>query len=70
MAQHYIGIGPMYRVTWCFWRRDVKSRNVVSMTGQRQRLWVKIETALVEIHVFAQSIQQTGDRLVLGQRRR
>ena len=24
LAQHYISIGPMYRVIWCFWRRDVK----------------------------------------------
>ena len=25
VAQHYINIGPLYRVTWCFWRRDVKA---------------------------------------------
>ena len=25
VAQHYISIGPMYRVIWCFWRRDVKA---------------------------------------------
>ena len=24
VAQHYISIGPMYRVIWCFWRRDRK----------------------------------------------
>ena len=24
VAQHYISIGPMYRVVWCFWRRDEK----------------------------------------------
>ena len=24
VAQHCISIGPMYRVIWCFWRRDVK----------------------------------------------
>ena len=42
----------------------VQSPNAVSM------LWGNIETTLVECHVFAQSIQQTGDRLVLGQRRR
>ena len=40
------------------------------MTGQCRRLWVNNETASVECHVFAQSIQQTGDRLVLGQCRR
>ena len=31
----------------------------VSMTGQRRRLWVNIETVLVEWNVFAQSMQQT-----------
>ena len=46
----------------------VQSPNVISMTGQRRTLWVNIETALVECHVFAQSIQQPSDRLVLGQR--
>ena len=24
VAQHYISIVPMYRVIWCFWRRDWK----------------------------------------------
>ena len=39
----------------------VQSPNALSMSGQRQRLWVNIETALGEFHVFAQSIdlQQT-----------
>ena len=36
--------------------KKVKSPNAVSMTGQRRRLWVNIETVLVEWHVFAQSI--------------
>ena len=36
-----------------------QSPNSVSMTGQRRRLWVNIDTALVKCHVFAQSIQQT-----------
>ena len=48
----------------------VQLHNAASVTGQRRRLWVNIETALVKCHVFAQSIQQTRDRLVLGQRRR
>ena len=69
----YISFGPMYRVIWCFWRRDGKrhphnnaavrkhgkSPNAVSFSGQRLGLWVNIETALGECHVFAQSIQQT-----------
>ena len=25
VGQHYISIGPMYRVIWCFWRLDVKA---------------------------------------------
>ena len=44
----------------------VQSPNAVSMTGQRRRLWVNIETALSECHVFDQSIYG----LVLAQRRR
>ena len=36
--------------------KKVESPNAVSMTGQRRRLWVNIETVLVEWHVFAQSI--------------
>ena len=47
-------------------RKTVQSANAVSMTGQRRRLWVNIETSLFQYHVFVQSIQQTGDRLVLG----
>ena len=45
----------------------VQSHNAVSMTGQRRRLWVNIETALVECHVL---YNRPGDRLVFGQRRR
>ena len=36
----------------------VQSPNAVSKTGQRRRLWVNIETALVEYLVFVQSMQQ------------
>ena len=25
VAQHYIRIVPMYRVIWCYWRRDAKA---------------------------------------------
>ena len=39
--------------------KTVQLPNAVSMTGQRRKLWVNIETVLVEWHVFAQSIQQT-----------
>ena len=31
----------------------VQSPNAVSMSGQRRRLWVNIETALGDCHVFA-----------------
>ena len=34
----------------------VQSPNAVPMTSQRRSLWVNIETALVECHLFAQSI--------------
>ena len=74
-------VGPMYRVIWCFWRRDgkrlrimqqsentVQSPNAVSKTGQRRRVWFNSETALGECHVFAQYTADTV--LVLGQRRR
>ena len=44
----------------------VQSPNAVSMSGQRQRLWVNIETALGECHVFVRSIQQTSDGIVLA----
>ena len=44
------------------------------MLGQRRRLWVNIETALGEWHVFADVLAQIYSRssvgLVLGQRRR
>ena len=36
----------------------VQSPNAVSMTDQRGSLWVNIETAFGECHLFAQSIQQ------------
>ena len=37
----------------------VQSLNAVSMSGQRRRMWINIETALGECHVVAQSMQQT-----------
>ena len=37
----------------------IQSPDAVLMTGLRRTLWVNIETALGECHVFAQSIQQT-----------
>ena len=49
----------------------VQSPAAVSMTDQRQRLWVNIETALVEYATCLHKIYNIpGDRLVLGQRRR
>ena len=50
----------------------VQSPNAVSMTGQRRRLWVNFETALVECHVFAQSslYNRPSEVSVLGQHRR
>ena len=47
-----------------------QSPNAVSMLGQRRRLWVNIETALGECHVFAdvltQSMQQTQCWISVG----
>ena len=39
-------------------QNTVQSPNAVSMTGQRRRLWLNIETELVDCPVFAESIQQ------------
>ena len=60
----------MYHVIWEVAFIATQEENVtqqspssVSLLGQRLRLWVNIETALGECHVFvdvlAQSIQQT-----------
>ena len=38
------------------------------MTGQRRRLWVNIETVLIEC--LGRVFNRPGDRIVLGQRRR
>ena len=34
VAQHYISIWPMYRVIWCFWRRDVKRHQHNAAVGK------------------------------------
>ena len=39
-----------------------QSPNSVSMLGQRRRLWVNIETALGECHVFADVVAQIYSR--------
>ena len=46
-------------------QKTAQSPNTVSMTDQRRKLRVNIETVLV-----AQVYNRPGDRLVLGQRRR
>ena len=54
------GIESVTRRTVQQSENTVQLPNVVSMAGQRQRLWINIETASIcECHVFAQSIQQT-----------
>ena len=75
----------MYRVIWEVVRRSKaspitmrdstgQSPSAVSRLGQRQRLWVNIETASSEWHVFADVLAQVYSRpsvgLMLGQRRR
>ena len=63
------GIGNVTRIIQQS-EKTAQSPNAVSMTGQRRRLWVNIETALGECHVFAQSYSRPSDGLVFGQRRR
>ena len=52
------GMESVTRITMQQSENTVQSPNAVPMSGQRQRLWVNIETALGECHVFAQSKQQ------------
>ena len=47
----------------------VQTPNAVSMTGQRRRLWVKIETTLLNATCLRKVYNRFRDRLVLGQRR-
>ena len=54
-----VGLESVTRITVQQSENTVQSPHAVSMSGQRRRLWVNIETALCECHVFAQSIQQT-----------
>ena len=45
----------------------VQLPNAVSMTGQRRRLWVNIETAFVECHMFGQRRRRlTGIEPAMG----
>ena len=44
----------------------VQSPNAVPMTDQLRRLWANIETALVEFHMFAHSLQQTRWYISVG----
>ena len=80
VAQHYINIEQMCREYLVFLapgcssvtslmqlsENTVQSPNAVKRTGQRRSMWVDIETALLECHVFAQSIQQTRWRIRAG----
>ena len=62
----------MYRVTWCFWRRDdkrhphnnaaVRKHSMLFQCRASVEDWVNIETALGGCHMFALSIQQTQRR--------
>ena len=70
IASSGVSTAGLKSVTSITRKKTVQSPNAVSMTGQRRRLWIDIETALGECYVFAQSIQQTRDRLMLGQRHR
>ena len=50
--------------------KTAQSPNAVSMTSQRRRLWVKIETVFLNDTCLGKVYNSPGDRLVLGQRRR
>ena len=76
--QHYISIGlsivssgvsddGILKVTSIMQKSEktVQSPNPVSMTGQRRRQWVNIETILVECPCNVYN--RPGDRLMLGQ---
>ena len=64
------GTGSVTSITIQQTENIVQSPNhTVPMLGQRRRLWVNIETALGEYHIFAQSIgahSRPSDGLVLA----
>ena len=74
VAQHYISIGPMYRVfrlaaflvtglesvtRIAAQANTGQSPNAVSMSGQRRRRLANIETVFGEWHVFAGVLPQS-----------
>ena len=80
VAQHYIIIGPMYRVIWCSWRRDVKAspsycsrqktRYNHPMLFQWRASFEDCGSTLKQHWCLRKVYNRPGDRLVLGQRRR
>ena len=60
------GMESVTRITMQQLENTVQAPNAVLMSGQHRRLWVNIETALCECHVFAQSRAYTAD-LVMNQ---
>ena len=79
VAQHYISIGPMYRVIRCFWPRDFKGHQHNAAVRKDDKItqcyfndgpastlkqyWLN-DTCLRKVS------NRPGDRLELGQRRR
>ena len=79
VAQHYISIWSMYRVIWCFWRRDVKGHQynaAVRKHGTITQCCLNDGPASKTVCQHWNSMclrkeyNRHGDRLVLGQRRR
>ena len=84
VAQHYINIGLMYHVIWCFGRRDVKVSPVLS-SSQKTRYshpmlfqwWASVEVCgstlkqhWLNVTCLRKVYNRPGDILVFGQRRR
>ena len=85
VAHYYISIGPMYRVIWCFWRQDFKGHQhnaAVRKDGTFTQCCFNDRPAAKTVHgstlkqfclndtCLCKVYHRSGDRLVLGQRRR
>ena len=83
VAQHYINIGPMYRVIWCSGarmlkrhqhnaavRNTVQSPNAVSITVSVEDCGSTLKHNRLNATCLRNVYNRPCDRLVLGQRRR
>ena len=84
VAQHYISIGPMYCIIWCFWLQDGKRHQHNAAVSKHHTItqycfkeWASVEycgSTLKQHWVIATSLRKVysrlSDGLVLGQPRR